>query len=237
MNQHLNVPLEIKSKAGRKFEGYGSIFGNVDLGYDIVVKGAFKQSLKEHSANKTMPLMFWMHQPDQVPGLWHHMEEDSKGLFVAGELVETSLGKDVDILLEKKAVRGMSIGYQTIDADYKDDGVRLLKQVKLHEVSIVSMAMNPLAQVESLKAARLSQSGEYVPTEREFEQYLRKMGCSRSVAVALTAKLFDGTGEVSGMLTTSPSGKLESTEDEEMKQLLQRLGSLTDNVYATALRY
>jgi uncharacterized protein len=235
MRQHLSVPLEIKSKTGRKFEGYGSIFGNVDLGYDVVVKGAFKNTLKEHQSNGTMPLMFWMHQPDQVPGVWTHMEEDSKGLFVAGELVETSLGKDVNILLEKKAVRGMSIGYQTIDSDYKDDGVRLLKQVKLHEVSIVSMAMNPLAQVESLKTARLSQSGEYVPTEREFEQYLRKMGCSRSVAVALTAKLFDGTGEVSGMLTPSPSGMLES-EDEEMKRVLASLSGLTENVYSTALK-
>jgi HK97 family phage prohead protease len=237
MNQHLSVPLEIKSLKGRKFEGYGSIFGNVDLGYDVVVKGAFKQSLTEHKNSGTLPVMFWMHQPDQVPGVWTHMEEDSKGLYVEGELVETSLGKDVNVLLEKKAVRGLSIGYQTVDADYKDDGVRLLKQVKLHEVSIVSMAMNPLAQVEALKTARLSQNGEYVPTAREFEQYLRTMGCSRSVAVALTAKLFDGTGEVSGMLTPSPRGNLESTEDDEMKQLLQKLGALQDNVYATALKY
>lgn len=237
MRQHLSVPLEIKSVRGRKFEGYGSIFGNVDLGYDIVVKGAFKDSLAEHQKNGSMPLMFWMHQPDQVPGVWTHMEEDSKGLYVEGELVETALGKDVNVLLEKKAVRGMSIGYQTIDADYKDDGVRLLKKVKLHEVSIVSMAMNPLAQVEALKAARLSANGEYVPTEREFEQYLRRMGCSRSVAVALTAKLFDGTGEVSGMLTPSPSGMLDSTEDDEVKQLLEKLGALQDNVYSTALKY
>lgn len=236
MRQHLSVPLEIKAVKGRKFEGYGSIFGNLDLGYDIVAKGAFQKTLKEHKAQGTMPLMFWMHQPDQVPGVWHVMEEDSKGLYVEGELVETTLGKDVNVLLEKKAVRGMSIGYQTVDADFKEDGVRVLKEVKLHEVSIVSLAMNPLAQVEALKAARLSANGEYVPTEREFEQYLRTMGCSRRVAVALTAKVFDGTDEGSGMLISRPSGMLESTEDEEVKKLLESLGALQDKVYSTAIK-
>jgi HK97 family phage prohead protease len=235
MTQHLNVPLEIKATKGRKFEGYGSVFGNVDLGGDVVMKGAFNHTLSAHKSQGTMPLMFWMHKADQVPGVWEHMEEDSKGLFVAGELVDTALGNDVKTLLEKKAVRGMSIGFQTLESDWHEDGTRLLKELNLFEVSIVSMAMNPMAKVESLKA-RLSPDGEYVPTEREFEQYLRKMGCSRAVAVALTSKLFDGNDEVSGMLTPSLSGML-NTEDDEVKKVLASLSGLTENVYATALRY
>jgi HK97 family phage prohead protease len=236
MTQHLSVPLEIKATSGRKFEGHGAVFGNVDLGGDIVVKGAFARTLSNHTKAGTLPVMCWMHKPDMIPGVWTAMGEDSKGLFVAGELVDTPLGNEIKTLLDRKAVRGMSIGYQTVESDWRDDGIRLLKQVELHEVSIVSMAMNPLAQVEALKA-RLSPDGEYVPTEREFEHLLRKMGCSRAVAVTLTAKLFDGYGGGSGTLLTSPRGTLESTEDDEMGQLLQKLGALQDNVYATALKY
>jgi len=235
MRQHLSVPLEIKSISGRKFEGYGSIFGNVDLGGDIVVKGAFRKSLAEHGKGGTMPLMFWMHQPDQVPGVWTDMEEDSKGLRVEGELVDTALGNDIKTLLEKKAVRGMSIGYQTVDSDYKDDGVRVLKEVKLWEVSIVSMAMNPLAQVEALKAARLSADGEYVPTPKEIEQLLRRVGCSRSVSRFLTAKMYDGDVGTSAMLGSGTSERLESADEEEAKKVLASLNGLTDKFFASAL--
>ncbi len=92
--QH-SVHFEIKSFSGRKFEGHGSIFGNRDLGGDIVIPGAFAKTLAEHKAAGTMPLMCWMHHPDQVPGVWHDMGEDKDGLYVAGELVDTTLGRDV----------------------------------------------------------------------------------------------------------------------------------------------
>ena len=78
-------------------------------------------------------------------------------------------------LLKMKAVRGLSIGYRTVDSDFTRDGVRQLKQVDLWEVSLVSLAMNPLAKVEAVKS-RLSDIGEYVPTEREFEKILRDAG-------------------------------------------------------------
>nr|NIS40236.1 HK97 family phage prohead protease [Desulfuromonadales bacterium] len=68
--QVLTFPFEVKQIGEREFEGYGSTFGNVDLGDDIVVRGAFKRTLAEHRKAGTMPLMFWMHDPRQVPGVW-----------------------------------------------------------------------------------------------------------------------------------------------------------------------
>lgn len=189
-SNRLSVPLELKAQQGRKFEGYGSIFGNRDLGGDIVVPGAFAKSIQRHKAEGTMPLMFWMHDPAAVPGVWLDMDEDRQGLKVAGELVDTTLGRDVNTLLDKKAVRGLSIGYQALDVGWDRDGNRLLKQIELHEVSIVSMAMNPLARVEAMKA-RLSASGEYVPTEREFERLFKEAGCSKAISRQLVARIFD----------------------------------------------
>lgn len=197
MTQHITVPFEIKALSEREIEGHGSVFGNVDLGGDIVMPGAFKRSLAAHRKAGTMPQMFWMHQPDKVPGAWHEMAEDDKGLALKGELAQTQLGNEMRTLAQMKAVRGLSIGYQIKDADFDNDGNRLLKEIDLWEVSLVSLAMNPLARIDAAKS-RLSSAGEYIPTEREFERSLRSAGCSKNVARTLIAKIFDG-GEAGGM--------------------------------------
>lgn len=229
--QHHSVQLDLKAIGPREFEGYGSVFGNIDHGGDVVLPGAFSDSLKEHKTSGTMPLMFWMHQPDQVPGVWIDMAEDRKGLYVKGEVLDTALGRDVRVLLEKNAVRGLSIGYRPLAADYRSDGVRMLKQVELAEVSIVSMAMNPLARVESMKAARLSRDGEYVPTAREFEDHFRRLGCSKNVARSLVARLFNGP-DAGGM----PGGhRWDAGKADDDEEVVAMLNCLTDKVGAAAL--
>jgi len=201
MNERLTIKdLEIKSLNSKEFEGYGSVFGNVDFGGDVVMPGAFKKSLSEHKMNDTLPMMFWMHQPDQIPGKWLEMEEDSKGLYVKGVLADTELGRDVHTLLKMKAVRGLSIGYSTFDSDYTNEGVRLLKGLDLHETSIVSLAMNPLADVTHAKS-RLSENGEYVPEMAEFkrkcEQFFREQGISKKNAITFASNMFKASIGVS----------------------------------------
>lgn len=190
---YLNVPLTFKGSGlqAREFDGYGSVFGNEDLGGDIVLPGAFARSLAEYRASKTLPQMFWMHKMDQVPGKWLSMAEDEEGLAVKGVLAETQLGNEMYTLLKMDAVRGLSIGYRAIDYDWDKDGRRLLKEVKLWEVSLVSLGMNPLAEVTGVKS-RLSVMGEYVPSAREMEKAFREMGCSKAVSHTLVAKLFEG---------------------------------------------
>jgi uncharacterized protein len=230
MHQTLNVALEIKALSTREFEGHGSVFGNIDLGGDIVVPGAFKRSLAEHRKSGSLPQMFWMHRADQVPGLWTEMSEDKTGLYVKGELVDTTLGNEMHTLLTRKAVRGLSIGYRPVDTEYDKDGNRLLKEIDLWEVSLVSLAMNPLAKIEAAKA-RLSASGEYVPTEREFERRLRDAGCSKSVARFIIARVFDD--EAGGMpdLHRRDAGEV----DDEADLVLKAINGLTDKVSAAVL--
>lgn len=237
MTAKLSFGLEIKAISEREFEGHGSIFGNVDLGGDVVVPGAFKRTLSDHKKSGTLPSMFWMHQPDKVAGVWHDMKEDSKGLYVRGELAATPLGDEMRTLLKMKAVRGLSIGYAVNESDYDRDGNRLLKQVDLWEVSLVSLAMNPLAQVEAVKS-RLSGLGEYVPTEREFERSLRDAGYSKSVARHLAGKVFD-TDMDGGMPRQSrrwDAGNVEEKSDDESQELLQFINGITDKIGAAALR-
>ena len=192
--QKLNVSLEVKSLKDREFDGHGSVFGNVDLGGDVILPGAFKRSLAQYRKSGSLPQMFWMHQMDKVPGKWLDMSEDKEGLAVKGVLADTELGNEIHTLLTMQAVRGLSIGYQTVDQEYEDDGTRLIKEVDLWEVSVVSLPMNPLAQVAHAKS-RLSAEGVYVPTAREFEQGLRRMGCSKAVSKRITAMILDVSGE------------------------------------------
>lgn len=235
MNQHQNLRFELKSLGAREFDGYGSVFGNRDLGGQVVLPGAFARSLAAHKADASMPSMFWMHQADQVPGVWLDMAEDDRGLYVKGEIVDTALGRDVRTLLQKQAVRGLSIGFYPVETDWRSDGARLLKQVDLFEVSIVSMAMNPMARVQAVKA-RLSADGEYVPTEREVEQHFRALGCSKVVSRTIIARLFDGAGFAGGMLSGTRWDAGSADEDEEERKALEALAGLIDRIGAQALR-
>jgi uncharacterized protein len=225
LKPNLTVPLEIKSLHDREFEGHGSIFGNVDLGGDIVVKGAFNRSLKQHKQSGGLPSMFWMHDPTRVAGKWLDMSEDDNGLRVKGVLADTPLGNEIHTLLKMDAVRGLSIGYRTLDQDFDKAGNRLIKEAELWEVSVVSLPMNPLAQVAHVKS-RLSAYGEYVPTAKEFERVLRDVGCSRSVAKTILSKMFS-------------MDDLRDADDPEAKELEEAataLMQLASGPYIAALR-
>ena len=190
MKSNLTIPLEIKALNDGEFEGHGSVFGNEDLGGDVVMPGAFQRTLAKHKKSNSLPQMFWMHDPSRVCGKWLDMSEDEHGLRVKGVLADTPLGNEIRTLLKMDAVRGLSIGYSITDQEWKGD-VRNIKEAELWEVSVVSLPMNPLAQVAHAKS-QLSATGEYVPTAREFERTLRDVGCSQRVAKTILSKVYDG---------------------------------------------
>ena len=222
--QNLSIPLKIKALSKREFEGHGSVFGNTDLGGDVVKRGAFESTLLKHQRDGSLPLMFWMHDPSRVPGKWLKMREDDDGLYVKGQLADTPLGSEIHTLLEMEAVRGLSIGYQTLDSDWHDDGTRVLKEIDLWEVSVVSIPMNPLAQVAHAKS-QLSNAGEYVPTAREFERTLRDVGCSQNTAKTIIAKVYEGKARDVPPLD----------HDEETREVLAGLEALEETIIAGQL--
>lgn len=224
MNKHMTIPLEIKSLKKREFEGYGSVFGNKDLGDDVVLPGAFKRTLAEHKSDGTLPAMFWMHDYGQIPGKWLEMSEDEHGLLVKGILADTPLGNEIHTLLGMKAVSGLSIGYSIRDPDgasFDNDGVRIIKDAHLWETSIVSIPMNPKAQIVHAKS-RLSARGEYVPKDEEIAElkrdigrFLQTKGFSRRAAMAVTGDLFKGsTSVMPDDPKDKPDEKPSATPDE-----------------------
>lgn len=220
------VSLDVKSLKERELEGLGAVFRNRDLGGDIIAPGAFSKTLKRPT-QKVRP-MLWMHKPDQVIGRWDSMTESDEGLVVKGVLADTDLGNEIHTLLKMEAVRGLSIGYEVNDYGYDKSGARILKEVDLWEVSVVSMPMNPLATIQHVKS-RLSAAGEYVPTIKEFERILRNAGCSASVAKSISYKLRTLEDEPDEMPELSP----RKAEEEDVAQALK---ALAEKMQATAIR-
>ena len=137
-------------------EGYASTFGNMDQGFDIVSKGAFKATIK---ATKGKFPILADHNPHEQIGWNEEASEDETGLLVRGALV-LDVRKAVERLaLAKKALAikaraGLSIGYSTIksEPDQSNTRVRILKELKLWEYSFVTFPMNTEALITAAKS-------------------------------------------------------------------------------------
>lgn len=181
----LIAPLQIKNLTSedgeRTFSGYGSTFGNKDRVADIVQPGAFAKSLEEHREAGTMPALLLHHDLQRPIGVWTKMNEDSHGLAVEGRL--TAGVRDADEaynLLKDGALHSLSIGYRVVNEEYdRKTGTTFLNEVKVHEVSLVTIPANAAAVVASVKDA------EGNPDIRELERVLRDAGLSRREAKAL----------------------------------------------------
>jgi uncharacterized protein len=176
------VEFEIKglSDAGT-FEGWASIYGNVDEGGEIVLPGAFTKSLSER---REVPILY-QHNQKQPIGLGK-LEDTPAGLKMYGELVlEVPEAKSAYALMKKGVLKGLSIGYRTVRESF--DSMRKanrLEEVELHEVSVVTFPMNTLAQVTAVKAA------SEIKSIRDFEAFRsrRRLHSPRAVG-----KVFGGT--------------------------------------------
>jgi len=152
-----------------EFTGYASVFGNVDLGGDIVERGAFQKSLRRKGYRKVK--MLYQHDTKQPIGVFDMIKEDENGLFVKGRLaMQTQKGKEVFELMKMGAIDGLSVGYRVDAKGYAYDDKRKkrrLKEVDLMEISAVTFPMNPKANLVSVKSDR---------TIREWETFLREEG-------------------------------------------------------------
>ncbi len=145
---------------GTLIEGYASFFGKCDQGGDVVEAGAYAASLATLAKKGRTVKMLWQHDPTQPIGIWDEVREDSKGLYVKGRLLlDVAKGREAAALIEAGAIDGLSIGYRTKKAHKNGKGQRLLAELELWEVSLVTFPMLPEARVgakgESLDADAL----------------------------------------------------------------------------------
>lgn len=138
------------SRSVMAFEGYASVFGGVDSYGDTIVKGAYANTLKDR---KRPVIMLYGHNPGRPIGKWTDLEEDEKGLLVKGELTPGNTDAENAYASAKHgALSGLSIGFRTVESEETDQG-RLLKQIELFEISLVSMPADADANITSIKSS------------------------------------------------------------------------------------
>jgi HK97 family phage prohead protease len=136
------------------FEGYASLFGIADLGKDVVERGAFRDSLTRRGPGGVK--LLWQHDPAEPIGRWVALAEDSRGLFVRGQLsFAVARAREIHALMREGAIDGLSIGFRSEKARTEPrSGLRRLERIDLWEISIVTFPMLPQARVSAVKALR-----------------------------------------------------------------------------------
>lgn len=217
MNERFTSNFELKSATDEGvFEGYASIFDEVDDGRDVIRPGAFAKTLVERS-----PLgikLLWQHNPTEPIGTIEDIREDERGLFVRGRLETTvKRAEEALSLMKAGALDGLLIGYHTVTSHIEEkSGVRVLEELELWEVSLVTFPMQRMARVAYFK-------GNSAKTKREFEGFLRDAGgFSRAEAKRLTAFGYDGLG---GAREAQSAGDLKSLA-VDLRRLSQHLSQM-----------
>ncbi|ANB34222.1 HK97 family phage prohead protease [Rhodovulum sulfidophilum] len=143
-----NDALPLALKEGAVIEGYASVFGAADFGGDIVQGGAYAASLRQIAAEGRRVKMLWQHDPSEPIGVWDEVREDARGLYVKGRiLTDVTRGREAAALVAAGALDGLSIGYRTKRASKDASGHRLLAELELWEVSLVTFPMLADARV------------------------------------------------------------------------------------------
>lgn len=189
MNEHLDFTFELKAldeDGEGTFEGYASVFGETDFVCDIVKKGCFRRTLKEHREKKRMPALLWQHDVREPVGVWREMKEDSHGLFAKGELFVDDIprARQAHALLKGNGLSGLSIGYRTVKSTIDEkNGTRTLLEVDLYEASLVTFPALDSARVSAVKDFR----PEDIRSKADLEKALRDAGFSKADALFITA--------------------------------------------------
>jgi len=200
-----------RADADGSFAGYASLFNREDLGRDVVLPGAFRESLATRGP-RGIKLLF-QHDANQPIGIWTTLQEDDRGLYAEGRLMrEVGRAREVMALMRAGALDGLSIGFRTVKARRdRVTGVRRLERIDLWEISIVTFPLLPEARITTTKTKPFASAP---PTEREFERWLtRDAGLTRS-----EARAFLRTG-LAGLKALRDAG---SGQSEEM-QLAARM--------------
>lgn len=151
-------------------EGYASLFGVIDQARDMVMPGAFADSLRRRGVRR-VPMLF-QHDPAEPVGVWLDLHEDDRGLYARGRLIpEVVRARELLALLDAGTADGLSIGFRTLKARVDPQTrVRKLYALDLWEISLVTFPLLPGARLRALKEMRLVRPD---PSERLFERHPR----------------------------------------------------------------
>lgn len=200
--------IDADEKAGI-VKGYASIFDNIDSDNDIIRRGAYKKTLEE--SGKRVKYLY-QHDMDKPIGKMLMMQEDDKGLMFEAQIAKTTLGNDVIELIKSGIITENSVGIMPIRKEMNGEGKREIYEVRLFEVSAVTLAANDEAKILDIK-------GNYDPekiTKRydRLAKLIRKGNISDDLGFALESEIY----KLKSLFEAITLPALEVTEPIEIKE-------------------
>jgi len=161
-----SAPVQIKAydEESGVFEAIVSVFGNKDSYGDIIIPGAFAESLADWAAKGDPIPIYWSHRMDDPDfNIGHVLEakETDKGLWVKGQLdlvdpLPGSRAPQVHRLMKGRRVTQFSFAYDIVEAGFvenDDDYWYELRRLKIHEVGPTPIGANQETELLTVKAA------------------------------------------------------------------------------------
>lgn len=163
------------------FEGYASVFGNVDSYGDKVIRGAFSKSLAKSFPNDGAGIpCYWSHRmddPEFILGKTISAVEDEHGLKVRVSLdLDNPKAAAAYRALKAGAVNQMSFAYEVVDSHFvpekgaKFGGVNELRELNIFEVSVVQIGANTATSIDMVKSALKNDDSISISTPGAIEQ-------------------------------------------------------------------
>lgn len=137
----------------REVQGYASVFSNLDSDSDRLMKGSFNRTIKSRGpAGKQRIKLVSQHDIKTPVGRIDELVEDEKGLRMKAVFGTHQAGEDHYRMVKEGILTEFSIGFVPTREEKNDDGGRDFTEVKLYEVSLVTVAANDEALVTSVKS-------------------------------------------------------------------------------------
>jgi HK97 family phage prohead protease len=214
--------IDADDKAGI-VKGYGSVFGNVDSDGDIITKGAYTKTIKE---NGSRVRYLYQHNMDWPLGKMINLYEDEKGLVFEAEIPKTRLGKDVTELIKAGVITENSVGILPINKAMVGNH-REIREVKLFEISAVTLAANDQALILDVKGN--------VDLDKIAQKYdnlaklIRKGDISDELGYAIEAELYKLKSLFVSATEPSVKDTLPETKDADISEVLKYLHNSLKN--------
>jgi HK97 family phage prohead protease len=222
--QHLDLSFKIKAADGEPgtFEGMLAMYGGQDLGGDSIVRGAFTKTLQ--ASNGAVPLL-WQHNPAQPVGQLQ-CKDSTAGIQVKGKLLMTlPMARDAYELIKAGVIKGLSIGYDALQESY-ENGVRLLKEVRLWEGSLVTFPMNESAMITSVKGMSDTEKAGHL---QNLNRHLKQVDYSQA-QIRMSLKSLFGD-DIDDELPADDPARLEDPfYDGEMSMLVSELKAFAEEL-------
>lgn len=195
-------------------EGYLATW-DMDRAYDVIKKGAFKNTINDFKNVKKrhFPLCI-EHDSEKVAGHWDvsTLVEDENGLYGRAYFnMETERGREWYSHVKRMGGYGLSIGYVTVNANWKTDVIRELIELEIFETSLVAIAMNSKAEVTEVK------------TIRDLEKGLKELGFSNTQSKEIIAKYKSKDPESEKVIEETKTETVDTESETESKNEIEEV--------------